>query len=191
MVRSVQGSSSERSPQGEEITVNNQEKVIYQAKPHWFFLTRFITIVFIGLFIVFVGIIMTGSSGFDGQTTTGTGLAFCGTCSFCSGGIITAIGILMTLIGFLKYRNASYIVTNQRIIIKGGISTKYNDETMIHQIETIRVRSDSTGRLLGFGDLEFIGSGGSKTTLVMVTNPHQIQKHISNILSQKRQQYRY
>lgn len=54
-----------------------------------------------------------------------------------------------------------FAVTNQRVIVKVGLISRTTVELNLGKLETVAVDQSLLGRLLGYGSVAFVGSGGS------------------------------
>ncbi len=64
-----------------------------------------------------------------------------------------------------------YIITNWRVIIKKGWLNVRTIEISLNKIETVNVRQSLLGRILGYGEITIVGSGGTQETSHFIKNP--------------------
>ena len=69
-----------------------------------------------------------------------------------------------------------FVVTNRRIVIKKGLIAYYTLEMNLSRVETVRVNQSILGRLLGFGSITVIGTGGTKETFHLIAKPLQFRR---------------
>lgn len=69
-----------------------------------------------------------------------------------------------------------FAITDRRIIMKTGvISQKVFDMTHSH-IETVNVEQSIVGRILGYGTVTIIGSGGTRESFTDISHPNRFRK---------------
>jgi uncharacterized membrane protein YdbT with pleckstrin-like domain len=83
------------------------------------------------------------------------------------------IGALLTWFVWpmLRLLTSEFAVTSQRVIIKVGLIARRTIELNLSKIESISVDQALFGRLLGYGNITVIGSGGTRETFKLVADP--------------------
>ncbi len=89
--------------------------------------------------------------------------------------------IILLLILFIQYISIENVVTNKRVICKTGFIRTDTDELRNEKIENIQIKQSLVGRILGYGNLEFTGTGGSPVIFKLIPNPVAVKKDIENI----------
>ena len=69
-----------------------------------------------------------------------------------------------------------FVVTNRRIVIKKGLIAYYTLEMNLSRIETVQVKQSIIGRILGFGSITVIGTGGTRETFHLIAHPLQFRR---------------
>ncbi|MCW3108627.1 MAG: hypothetical protein JWQ09_3133 [Segetibacter sp.] len=64
-----------------------------------------------------------------------------------------------------------FVVTDRRIIIKKGIVSYYTLEMNLSRVETVNVQQSILGRILGYGRITIIGTGGTRESFFDIQNP--------------------
>lgn len=72
---------------------------------------------------------------------------------------------------YLKNKNSEFGITNKRLIIKTGIISRNTLELNLSKIESVNVKQSLLGRIMGYGSLGVIGTGGTKEIFVKINNP--------------------
>src|SRR5690606_33671737 len=85
------------------------------------------------------------------------------------------VGALITL------ATTEFAVTNQRIIAKTGLIRRKTTEILLEKVESIKIDQDFLGRLIGFGTIEVIGTGGTAGKFKGISNPVVFRKNISKV----------
>lgn len=87
---------------------------------------------------------------------------------------------LFTLfIAALIERAASeFAVTNRRVMIKVGLIQRRTLELNLSKVESIEVEQSFWGRILGFGSIEVIGTGGTRERFDHIGAPLEFRKAV-------------
>jgi uncharacterized membrane protein YdbT with pleckstrin-like domain len=71
---------------------------------------------------------------------------------------------------------SEFVITNRRIIIKTGFIARRTVEMNISKIESVNVDQTIIGRILGFGSITIIGTGGTRETFHNISKPIDFRK---------------
>ena len=71
---------------------------------------------------------------------------------------------------------SEFVITNRRIIIKTGFIARATFEMNLSKIESVNVDQSVMGRILNYGSLTIIGSGGTRETFHKISHPLQFRK---------------
>ncbi len=69
-----------------------------------------------------------------------------------------------------------FAVTNKRVIIKTGLVSRKTFEMNHSKIESVNVDQSILGRILGYGNISIVGSGGTKEVFPNIRKPLQFRK---------------
>ncbi len=75
---------------------------------------------------------------------------------------------------------SEFAITNKRIIIKVGFISRRTLEMNLQKIESINVNQSVLGRILGYGTIVVIGTGGTKERFANISNPLKFRKQYQN-----------
>jgi len=75
-----------------------------------------------------------------------------------------------------------FAVTNRRVIAKRGFIRRHTLEMFLKQIESVSVKQNVLGRLLKFGTVTVIGTGGTRERFKAITDPVKTRKIIQQII---------
>ena len=159
-----------------ENTLLENEKIVLLVRPHW---VVFMSPVVVAVFVILFFSLFSGGVHFN---IVLLGLS------------ITAWLVLAGLL-FILYALASacitfyfseYGVTTRRVLMKTGMIQRNSLELFVTKIEAIHVDQSIIARLLGYGTLVVVGTGGSRDCFCWVPNPlrfrHMIQQRIDKEL---------
>jgi len=79
-----------------------------------------------------------------------------------------------------KYTD-EFAITNKRVIIKVGLIRRKTLEMNLSKIESVNVYQTILGRILGYGTIQVIGTGGTRETFAMITKPLQFRKKFQEL----------
>ena len=89
------------------------------------------------------------------------------------------IGIYPTI----QHYTDEFVVTNRRIIIKTGLISHNTLEMNLNGVESVNVRRSILGRILNYGSITIIGSGGTRETFRSISNPLQFRRSFMEIIN--------
>jgi uncharacterized membrane protein YdbT with pleckstrin-like domain len=84
---------------------------------------------------------------------------------------VAAIGLLWLLVHYVELMTSEFAVTTSRLIFKIGLVARYTTELLLAKVESIGVHQSLLGRVLGYGDLTVIGTGGTREVFRRVRDP--------------------
>jgi len=94
-------------------------------------------------------------------------------------------GVAVILAGMLRRNTTEMAVTNRRVIIKTGLASRKTIEMLLNKVESIEVSESTIGRLLGYGTVMMIGTGGTSESFQRVAHPlefrSQVQQQIEKL----------
>ena len=131
------------------------ETVVQRARLHWIVFLKAIVVIVIGLGLLFLQPIV--------------------------GGVVAAIGLMMTVPPFLARVTSEFGVTSKRVIIKVGLIQRRTLELLIRQVEAISVDQSLTGRIFNFGTITLSGTGGVRETFHNISNPLEFRRSIQSL----------
>lgn len=135
------------------------ETVIYRTKLHWVIFLFPILVVIIGFFAFL-------------ENKREAGL------------ITIFIGLLLSISAAVSFLTSEFAVTNKRVIIKVGFISRRTLELLLPKVETISVNQSILGRILGYGTIVVVGTGGTKEPFANISNPLQFHRHVQATIPQ-------
>lgn len=85
---------------------------------------------------------------------------------------------------YLKLALTEMACTSRRVVFKTGIISIKTAEIKIDKIESIQIEQTFGGRILGYGDICFSGTGTAKVEFFKVDNPWQIKPQIEEAIDE-------
>jgi uncharacterized membrane protein YdbT with pleckstrin-like domain len=87
------------------------------------------------------------------------------------------LGIFTLLLGPAIIRwSSEFVITNRRIIIKTGFIARKTFEMNLSKIESVNVDQPFMGRILGYGSMTIIGTGGTRESFHNIRKPLEFRK---------------
>ena len=131
------------------------EQVVYQTGVHW--------VVFLpSAAVVLAGIAM--------------GLAY----SPAGGLAVLVMGVIMAIGAWIRQWASEFAVTNKRVIIKVGFLSRRTIEINMSKVESVEVNQDIFGRLLNYGTITVIGTGGTKEPFDLINDPLAFRRAVQS-----------
>ena len=79
-----------------------------------------------------------------------------------------------------KYTD-EFVITNKRVIIKTGLISRRTLEMNLSKIESVNIDQGVLGRILGFGTIRIIGTGGTKEAFPNIRQPLVFRKRFQEL----------
>ena len=134
------------------------EKIEHQASIHW---------------IVYLGPMFPIGAGLMLVLPGAPGIAW-------GGLLLLAAGVIGLLGAWIRQSTSEFAVTNRRVIVKTGFLSRRTIELNMSKVESIQVDQGLLARLLNYGTITVIGTGGTKEPFSMIDDPlsfrHAVQK---------------
>lgn len=149
------------------------ERLIYATHPHWIIFAPSV-IIFIMMAAIFIlgpqyplfGFRLFGYAFYD-----------------IVGAIVGLVAVYWFLSAWVVFYYSEFGVTNKRIIMKTGMISRDTAEIMLDKIEAINVEQSILGRILTYGTLIVVGTGGTHDVYYNVPDPfifrRQAQRQVS------------
>ena len=145
------------------------ERVLYKTRLHWVLFARPALVVLIGAGLAIAVGQMSGGKETQAEAARWAGWVGIG---------IMALGLLWGCVHWVELRTSEFAVTTTRVIFKVGLVARYTTELLLTKVESIAVQQTLTGRLLGYGDLTVIGTGGTREVFRRVRDPISFRNYV-------------
>jgi uncharacterized membrane protein YdbT with pleckstrin-like domain len=98
--------------------------------------------------------------------------------------IFFTLKALLTLFIYpiIKRWSDEFGITNKRVVIKTGLISRETVEMNLSKIESVNVDQSIMGRILGYGTITIIGTGGTKEVFTQIANPIQFRKSFQELV---------
>ncbi|MGB2679279.1 MAG: PH domain-containing protein [Candidatus Acidiferrum sp.] len=154
------------------------ETVIYQTRLHWVVMLWHIVLGCLllglpGVLLLYYALSQTGIESKTLHVMEGGGVALL----ICS--------VVVILMGMVRRNATEMTVTNRRVVIKTGLVSRKTIEMLLNKVESIEVSETAFGRMLGYGTIVVIGTGGTPEPFHKVAHPlefrSQVQQQIEKL----------
>ena len=154
------------------------EVVIYQTRLHWIVMLGHM-LVGILLFALPGGILLYYASTLKSMDVTMLHVMQA------AGVALLVCGLIAIVMGAIRRGATEMAVTNRRVVVKVGLASRRTIEMLLNKIETIEVQETAFGRLLGYGTVVLVGTGGSTEPFEKMSHPlefrSQVQQQIEKL----------
>ena len=153
------------------------EAVIYQTRLHWIVMLGHILLGcllgLLGVILLYYALSQTGIESGKLHIMEGVGVA------------LLICGVAAILLGMVRRNATEMAVTNRRVVIKTGLASRKTIEMLLNKVESIEVSETAFGRMLGYGTIVVIGTGGTPEPFHKVAHPlefrSQVQQQIEKL----------
>ena len=146
------------------------EKVLLKAKLHWAIFVA--PVIDIGLLLLLAILFLAGTA----KSSSLSSLLCCVTVFF-------LIGLIPTVSSVISYLTTEFALTDRRIIAKTGLLRQRSIELMLSKIESIGVNQPLVGRILNYGTIVVVGTGGTKEPFANIADPMSLRQRINAQIS--------
>ncbi len=102
----------------------------------------------------------------------------CASSNAALGGSLIVLGGLLFMGRMIRRATSEYVVTNKRVVIKTGIVSRKTLEMMLSKVESVDVQQGIVARILGFGRILVVGTGGSREPFSMIARPIEFRRAV-------------
>jgi uncharacterized membrane protein YdbT with pleckstrin-like domain len=153
------------------------ETVIYQTRLHWIVMLGHAVLGCLllgsGVFLLYYAAAQTGLDSTTLHIMEGGGAA------------LLVCGVVAILMGMVRRNATEMAVTNRRVVIKTGLASRKTIEMLLNKVESIEVSETAVGRMLGYGTIVVIGTGGTPEPFHNMADPlefrSQVQQQIEKL----------
>jgi uncharacterized membrane protein YdbT with pleckstrin-like domain len=94
------------------------------------------------------------------------------------GAILVVAAIITFSYGVAKRNATEMAVTNRRVLIKTGMTSRRTLDLMLSRVESIGVEESAAGRVLGYGSVIVRGTGGTPEPFLMIAHPQEFRRAV-------------
>jgi uncharacterized membrane protein YdbT with pleckstrin-like domain len=153
------------------------ETLLYETRHHWLVLLGplILSCVCTALAVV---LLAESIQAKDGKGFA-AGVSETGIHSMQLGGVLLlVVAIAVFAYGVAKRNATEMAVTNKRVLIKTGMTSRRTLDLMLSRVESIGVEETFAGRMFGFGSVVVRGTGGTPESFVMIAHPQEFRRYV-------------
>jgi len=84
---------------------------------------------------------------------------------------LVVIGIVWLIAALIRNATSEFAVTNRRVIVKEGLIRRNTLELNLAKVESIGVDQTLLGRMLNYGTIVVVGTGGTREPFTSLADP--------------------
>jgi hypothetical protein len=147
------------------------ETVVYQTRLHWIVMLGHILVGCLllalpGVVLLYYALTQTGFEPRTVQIMEGAGVA------------LVIGGVVAILMGMVRRHATEMALTTRRVVIKVGLAGRKTVEMLLNKVESIEVTETAFGRMLGYGAIVVIGTGGTSEPFYKVAHPLEFRSRV-------------
>lgn len=101
--------------------------------------------------------------------------------------LILISGIVIAA-GAIKRNATEMAVTNRRVVVKTGLAARKTIEMLLNKIESIEVNESGMGRVMGYGSITLIGTGGTSEPFHLMARPLEFRNQVQQQIERRSEQ---
>jgi len=90
--------------------------------------------------------------------------------------IILALGFGLSPL--VEYSTSEFAVTDKRVVTKFGLIQRDSHETLLSKVEAIGVDQTLLGRILDYGTVTIVGTGGTRELFPLIASPLEFRRQV-------------
>jgi uncharacterized membrane protein YdbT with pleckstrin-like domain len=147
------------------------EKIIYETRLHWIvmlghLLFGLLLLALPGALLVLYAIRHPEVENQTRHLMQGGGIA------------LLVFGIAIIIVGAVRRNATEMAVTTRRVVIKTGLASRKTIEMLLHKVESIEVSETAVGRMMGYGTIVVMGTGGTSEPFHKMAHPLEFRSHV-------------
>ena len=150
------------------------EAIVYQTRLHWIVMLRHILLA--ALLLAGSGALLSYLLEHPGLSNTNEHLTEGGAAA------LLVCGIVAIVAGAVRRSATEMAVTTRRVVVKQGLVSRKTVEMLLNKIETIEVSETMAGRMLGYGSITMIGTGGTSEPFHKIAHSLQFRSEVQQQL---------
>jgi acyl-coenzyme A synthetase/AMP-(fatty) acid ligase len=153
------------------------ETVIYETRLHWIVMLWHLVVGCLllgvpGLLLLAYALSHTSMDATDLHLMEAGGVA------------LLVVGSIVILMGAARRNATEMAVTNRRVVVKTGLLSRKTIEMLLNKVESIEVSETAAGRMLGYGTIVMVGTGGTPEPFHKMAHPLEFRSHVQQQIEQ-------
>jgi uncharacterized membrane protein YdbT with pleckstrin-like domain len=141
------------------------ERVVYRARLHWIAFRWSILLLILAIVVGITGQLVSTDPAADAW-------------KLWIPAALAALAVVVAIGPWIKRASSEFAVTDKRVLVKVGLVQRDSLETLLSKIEAIGVDQTLLGRMLGFGTITIVGTGGTRETFDRIASPLEFRRQV-------------
>jgi uncharacterized membrane protein YdbT with pleckstrin-like domain len=141
------------------------ERVVYRARLHWIAFRASLLLLALAIVAGVAGQLVSTSPYEDAWTL------------WVPAGLVV-LALLAALGPWIRRTTSEFAVTDKRVLVKTGVVQRDSLETLLSKVEAIGVDQTLLGRMLGFGSITIVGTGGTRESFERIAMPLEFRRQV-------------
>jgi uncharacterized membrane protein YdbT with pleckstrin-like domain len=101
--------------------------------------------------------------------------------------VLAGVGVLLVIaaviVGLPRYvrlKSSEFAITDKRVLVKTGVVRRHTLELLLSKVETIGVEQGVFGRMLNYGTVTIVGTGGTKEPFTGISHPLEFRRQVQS-----------
>ncbi len=91
---------------------------------------------------------------------------------------LVVLALLAAIGPWIRQTTSEFAVTDKRVLVKTGVVQRDSLETLLSKVEAIGVDQTLLGRMLGFGSITIVGTGGTRESFERIAAPLEFRRQV-------------
>ena len=157
-------------------TLLTSEKVVYKERQHWVVFVPGLFWLLVALLFAFRVVNLAFLSAFIGLPV-----------GFYINIIVIIYAIYQLGVGYISYTYSEYAITDRRVLMSTGWFYRRSLELFMDKIEAVSMRQTLISRVLGYGTIIIIGTGGSRDAFIYINQPMKFRRKVQQYMDAYKQ----
>jgi uncharacterized membrane protein YdbT with pleckstrin-like domain len=147
------------------------EQVIYETRLHWIVMLPHLVV---GILLLDLPGILLLAYSFSQNGIEHTTLRILQA----GAAVLLIAGAVTVVVGAVRRNATEMAVTNRRVVIKTGLASRKTIEMLLNKVARLEVSETALGRMLAYGTVVMIGTGGTSEPFQKVAHPLEFRSHV-------------
>jgi len=157
------------------------ERVVYQTRLHWIVMLGHLLFALVlglpgGILLYYARTLRPQASAQNEHLMLG------------GAGVLLLSTVIVILSGLLRRNATEMAVTTRRVVIKTGLAARKTIEMLLSKVESIEVSETASGRMLGYGTIVVIGTGGTSEPFHKIAHPLEFRSRVQQQIEKSQSQ---
>jgi uncharacterized membrane protein YdbT with pleckstrin-like domain len=96
------------------------------------------------------------------------------------GVLFLVAAVIVSLPRYVRLKSSEFAITDKRVLVKTGVVRRHTLELLLSKVETIGVEQGVLGRMLNYGTVTIVGTGGTKEPFKNIARPLEFRRQVQS-----------